>query len=408
MSPSRPNRRALSPGLASPVVAGRGSATKTLKQAKKAGVKPVVKKLVKATKDTKDTKKDTKKSAAKSVGKAALKAPVKAPIKAVVKTAAQIPAIATASPSASRSGKTSRAVRADNGSALYASVTRRFQARHAQGNSVSVASTANKRKSGKAGAATQAIKTASTKSLAAASTTPSTTPAKATASSAVLSPRNNHNSRPSLTHQTSVSPAWWDEAKEALQQRCPVMRRIIPQYGQARLESRGDAYITLSRSVVGQQLSVKAAATIWARLLAAMQGETPEHLLALPEEQLRGCGLSQRKLDYLRHIAQTFTEQPQFMPRLMQLGDQEVITELTRLRGIGVWTAEMFLIFHMLRPNVTPLDDLGLLKAISRNYFSGEPTSRAEAREVCASWEPWGTLGTWYMWRSLDPLPVSY
>jgi DNA-3-methyladenine glycosylase II len=90
------------------------------------------------------------------------------------------------------------------------------------------------------------------------------------------------------------------------------------------------------------------------------------------------------------------------------MDDEDVIAELTQIRGIGRWTAEMFLIFNLLRPNVLPLDDIGLIKAISLHYFSGEPVSRSEAREVADNWEPWRTVATWYLWRSLDPLPVEY
>lgn len=206
----------------------------------------------------------------------------------------------------------------------------------------------------------------------------------------------------------SVTPAYWEEAKKQLSSQCPVLRRIIPKYGQAKLESRGDAFLTLARSVVGQQLSVKAAATIWSRVQQAMDGDSPAHLLRLSFDELRSCGLSERKVRYIYNIAENFSQGQLSDEVLHSMNDVEVVQRLTQIQGVGVWTAEMFLIFHLLRPNVTPIDDLGLIKAISLNYFSGEPTTRSEAREIAASWAPWGTVATWYMWRSLDPIPVSY
>ena len=122
---------------------------------------------------------------------------------------------------------------------------------------------------------------------------------------------------------------------------------------------------------------------------------------------LRDCGLSGRKAEYLRDLAARFASGEIDPARWVGQSDDEVIAELTRVRGVGRWTAEMFLIFNLHRPNILPLDDLGLLKAISRNYFSGEPVSRSDVREVAANWEPWRTVATWYMWRCLDPLPVE-
>ena len=123
---------------------------------------------------------------------------------------------------------------------------------------------------------------------------------------------------------------------------------------------------------------------------------------------MRGVGLSARKVEYLHDLARHFSAGQVHVRQWQQMEDEAIIDELVAIRGIGRWTADMFLIFHLMRPNVLPVDDLGLLKGISLNYFSGEPVTRVEAREVGDGWEPYRSVATWYIWRSLDPLPVEY
>jgi DNA-3-methyladenine glycosylase II len=209
----------------------------------------------------------------------------------------------------------------------------------------------------------------------------------------------------------TITPAFWDDACRHLSRRDRVMKKLIPRFGEARLQSRGDAFTTLARSIVGQQISVKAAQSIWDRFALAAGG--PQALLpasvgGMPVEAIRGCGLSARKAEYLLDLARHFGSGNVHVDNWQQMDDDAIIGELVAIRGIGRWTAEMFLIFHLMRPNVMPLDDLGLLKGISLNYFSGEPVSRAEAREVGEAWAPFRSVATWYIWRSLDPLPVAY
>jgi DNA-3-methyladenine glycosylase II len=209
-----------------------------------------------------------------------------------------------------------------------------------------------------------------------------------------------------------VTPNYWDEACRHLSRRDRVMKKLIPCFGEARLHSRGDAFTTLARSIVGQQISVKAAQAVWERFLALMpepgSAVAPAVVLTLDVQAMRGAGLSARKTDYLRDLAKHFVEGTVHERDWSLMDDQAIIDELIAIRGIGRWTAEMFLIFHLMRPNVLPLDDLGLLKGISLNYFSGEPVSRAEARELGDGWAPYRSVATWYIWRSLDPLPVAY
>jgi len=203
-------------------------------------------------------------------------------------------------------------------------------------------------------------------------------------------------------------PAYWEDARKHLIKKDRVMKRLIPQFGQACLQSRGDAFATLARSVVGQQISVKAAQTVWDRFVKLPQQMTPSQVLRLKIDDMRAAGLSARKVEYLVDLALHFDNGKVHVADWTAMDDEAIIDELVAIRGIGRWTAEMFLIFHLMRPNVLPLDDVGLINGISKSYFSGEMVSRSDAREVAQAWAPYRTVATWYIWRSLDPVPVSY
>ena len=202
-------------------------------------------------------------------------------------------------------------------------------------------------------------------------------------------------------------PGYWDDAKVELMKRDRIMRKLIPQFGDLHLISRGEPFTTLARSIVGQQISVKAAESVWTRFLELCPKCTPAQVLKAGDG-LATCGLSKRKVEYIVDLAEHFKAKRLHVDKWTEMEDEDVIAELVQIRGIGRWTAEMFLIFNLRRPNILPLDDVGLLKGISMNYFSGEPVSRSDAREVAANWEPWCTVATWYLWRSLDPIPVEY
>lgn len=203
-------------------------------------------------------------------------------------------------------------------------------------------------------------------------------------------------------------PAYWDKACADLVKRDRILKKLIPKFGPVHLMSRGDPFVTLARSVVGQQISVASAQAAWQRVENACPKLVPQQFIKLGQDKLMACGLSRRKAEYILDLAEHFVSGALHVGKWTSMDDEAVIAELTQIRGIGRWTAEMFLIFNLSRPDVLPLDDLGLIRAISVNYFSGEPVTRSEAREVAANWEPWRTVATWYMWRSLDPLPVDY
>ena len=210
------------------------------------------------------------------------------------------------------------------------------------------------------------------------------------------------------TRTVITVPEYWDDACRHLTKSDRVMKRLIPQFGEARLESRGDAFVTLARSIVGQQISVKAAQTVWDRFAKLSRRLTPGQVLKLKVDDMREAGLSARKVEYLVDLALHFEQAQVSVKAWTHMSDEDIIAELVAIRGIGRWTAEMFLIFHLMRPNVLPLDDVGLINDISRNYFSGEAVSRSEVREVAQAWAPYCSVATWYIWRSLDPVPVAY
>ncbi len=210
---------------------------------------------------------------------------------------------------------------------------------------------------------------------------------------------------------TSVAPefpTYWEEACQHLMKKDRVMRKLIPQFGDARLVTRGDAFVTLARSIVGQQISVKAAQSVWDRFAALSRRITPASVLKLNVDDMRASGLSARKVEYLVDLALHFQDGRLTPKQWPSMDDEDIIQDLVAVRGIGRWTAEMFLIFHLMRPNVLPLDDVGLINGISKNYFSGETVSRSDARDVAVAWAPYCSVATWYIWRSLDPLPVTY
>lgn len=205
-----------------------------------------------------------------------------------------------------------------------------------------------------------------------------------------------------------MTPEYWDKAKRALARRDPVLAKVIRAYRGEGLRLRGKGFQTLARAIVGQQISVKAADSIWRRLNKTVVRVTPNRVANAPYEVLRPCGLSNAKVLYLHSLANHFLENTRQIRQWPRMDDEAIIAELTTIKGIGRWTAEMFLIFGLGRPDVFPLDDLGLLKGIYRLYNGGEKLGKAEVMAVGETWRPYRSLGTWYMWRVLDPTPVLY
>ena len=203
-----------------------------------------------------------------------------------------------------------------------------------------------------------------------------------------------------------MKPEYWDRAKRALARRDPVMGAIIRRHPGVYMMVRGEPFMTLARAICGQQISVKAAQSVWNRVCSCLEQKiTPEAVVAANRKDLRACGLSDRKTEYIADLAQHFVDGKIHARDWPRMADEEIIAELTDVRGIGRWTAEMFLMFNLLRPDVFPLDDLGLQKALRLSY---RKKSLKSMKALGETWRPWRSVATWYLWRSLDPLPVEY
>ena len=201
---------------------------------------------------------------------------------------------------------------------------------------------------------------------------------------------------------------YWPIATRELAQRDGVMARLILSYPNSVMSSRGQPFYTLVRSVVGQQISVKAADSIWARFVLLVPKVTPKNVLAQSIEHLRSVGLSARKAEYIHAIAEFFVQKRVGQAYWEQRTDNEIIEELSSIRGIGRWTAEMFLMFTLLRPNVFPVDDIGLLRGLEKNYHGARVTPSVARAVYFERFSPWASVATWYLWRSLDPVEVRY
>jgi DNA-3-methyladenine glycosylase II len=203
-------------------------------------------------------------------------------------------------------------------------------------------------------------------------------------------------------------PDYWDRAKRALARKDPVMGAIIRRHPKVFMARRGEAFMTLARAICGQQISVQAAQSVWNRVCDCVGDVTAENVLQRKRPQLRACGLSDRKTEYIADLAQHFADGRIHERNWPQMDDEAIIAELTDVRGIGRWTAEMFLMFNLLRPDVFPLDDLGLQKGIRVAYFNNRKISLKRIEKLGETWRPWRSVATWYLWRSLDPVPVEY
>lgn len=214
-----------------------------------------------------------------------------------------------------------------------------------------------------------------------------------------------------------IQPHYWGEAQAHLHKRDKVMSGLVERFPVGSLGTRGEAMVTLMRSVVGQQISVKAAASIWAKFEALVGPTfTAARVLALRDEEMRACGFSGSKVKYVKGIASGFADGSVHPGLWDEMEDEAVIKELVKLPGIGRWTAEMFLMFFLMRPDVLALGDLGLINGFKRAYgkkFKDKdevPLKVWQQRldAAGAKWVPYRTVACWYLWRSLDPEEVAY
>ena len=200
----------------------------------------------------------------------------------------------------------------------------------------------------------------------------------------------------------------WLLAINNLKKKDKILKEIINKYKSEKLHSKKNAFLTLAKSITGQQISVKAANSIWLRLEKKIKKIDPSNILKIKINEIKKCGFSKQKANYIFNLANFFKKNKNIENKWEKIEDEEVIDDLIKIKGIGRWTAEMFLIFYLLRPNVFPSTDIGLLKAISINYNLKYPLKNSDIKKFKKKWTPWSTVATWYLWRSLDPVPVKY
>ena len=210
------------------------------------------------------------------------------------------------------------------------------------------------------------------------------------------------------TFELMEKPDFWEKAKKDLIKKDNKLGLIIKNYPGDFLFTKSDPFYTLARSIVGQQISVKAAQAVWDKLENKLKKISPSLIINTHFMTLKSCGLSRQKISYLKALSIAFCEKNINPDKWHQFKDEEIIDELVKIKGIGIWTAQMYLIFNLCRPDVFPVDDLGLLKGICNCYKLEYPINKDHAITLSKRWKPWRSVATWYFWRSLDPIPVQY
>ena len=207
----------------------------------------------------------------------------------------------------------------------------------------------------------------------------------------------------------SKPPKYWHKAKISLSKRDPILKKIIKQYNKGHLTTKNNPFFSLCRTIVGQQISVKAADTIWKRLETKCKKKIiPQKIIKLKTTSMKKAGLSRQKISYLKNIAKSFKNKSFDVSSLKKMDDVSAIDYITQLKGLGIWSAQMFLMFNLNRPDIFPTKDIGLIRAISKNYKKRYPPSEKFLNKISNLHSGYRTVFTWYMWRSIDPTDVEY
>ena len=204
-------------------------------------------------------------------------------------------------------------------------------------------------------------------------------------------------------------PSYWNSAKKVLSKRDPVLRKVIKKFNKGFLTTRKDPFFSLCRTIVGQQISTKAADSIWLKFEKKCKKKIiPKNVLYLSSSTLRSAGLSRQKISYLKNIAKSFKNKSFKIQDLKNMNDEQAIGYITQLKGLGIWSAQMFLMFNLNRPDIFPTKDIGLVRAISKNYKTSYPPSERFLNKISKLHLGYRSVFTWYMWRSIDPVDVEY
>ena len=211
-----------------------------------------------------------------------------------------------------------------------------------------------------------------------------------------------------MNKKINKPPIFWQKAKKTLSAKDRKLSKIIESYPHDFLFSKSDPFFTLARSIVGQQISVKAAQSVWNRLEIKVKKINPEIIITTHSSTLKSAGLSRQKVKYLKNLANAFIDKKIKINMWDKMNDEEIVQDLIQIKGIGRWTAEMFLIFNLCREDIFPLDDIGMIKGLCKLYRIAYPTDKDVIIRIGEKWKPYRSVATWYLWRSLDPIPVEY
>ena len=204
-------------------------------------------------------------------------------------------------------------------------------------------------------------------------------------------------------------PVYWQKAKRILSKKDSVLRKIIKKYNKGFLTTKNNPFFSLCRTIIGQQISTKAADSIWAKFEKKCKKKIkPKIIIKISSRNLKSAGLSRQKISYLKNIAKAFINKSFDVAKLKKMSDEDAINYITKLKGLGIWSAEMFLMFNLNRSNIFPVKDIGLLRAISKNYKTSYPPNKKFLEKISKIHYGYRTLFTWYMWRSIDPTDVEY
>ena len=204
-----------------------------------------------------------------------------------------------------------------------------------------------------------------------------------------------------------LGPDYWEKGKKELKKIDKNIKKIIELYEFPSLTTRENMFFTLIRSIVGQQISVRAADTVWDKIVNEAKEIRPEIIYSMDENTMRDCGLSKRKVEYMKAVSEKWLNGYDKI-NWHELSDEAVTEKLVEIRGIGKWTAEMILIFTLMRPDIFPIGDIGAIRALEKIYNKGQKMKKEQIEEIVKKWKPWRTIATWYLWRSIDPVPVQY
>ena len=203
-------------------------------------------------------------------------------------------------------------------------------------------------------------------------------------------------------------PIFWEQGKNYLIKKDQKLGSLIKSYPNAFLFTKSDPFLTLARSIVGQQIPVKAAQSVWNRLEIKIKKVTPQNIKKMHSNSLKSVGLSRQKVQYLKNLSDAFNNKKIKIKLWSKMSDEDIIQDLIQIKGIGRWTAEMFLIFNLCREDIFPLDDIGMIKGLCKIYQLNYPINRDKVVKIGNRWKPYRSVATWYLWRSLDPIPVEY